>query len=244
MDPDASSGSRTEPSGTSGDPLAALMMLYLSCVGETILMRDSTSGSSQSTDLASASANRVYADSALANVTDAPTVLVCMIKATSSTGDILVLSPSTTGGTTNGLYVYMNMTPAVLLQPENPASYYTSVDIDWINSVNPDYIVFCGSGVYSTTDDEAGVQATFEELCSSIFGSTQAYKNGNIISTANGTMGSYLSGFAYLKLISAIFDEIDDSYADEVFNSWVSEGYVYYDYDDVPTYRIRVLGTS
>lgn len=180
-----------------------------------------------------------YAEEKLKDIKDPPSVMVVMVKPWCNTGDILVHGNSPTGP--NGMYRFMKMTPAEIVDPPNP-KFFDHVDIDWVNVQNPDWIVFNGSGLFSTDKGEAVVQQEFEDWSKKLFESTNAYKQGHIIATNNGTMQSYPCAFAYLSLIAPIFDEIDDDYAASIYNKWFDDGYVYYDLNDMPTFKIRYLG--
>ena len=138
----------------------------------------------------------------------------------------------------------MQMTPVNIINPPNANAYSDYVDIDWINMKNPDWIVFCGSGLYSTDKPDSVVQSEFEEWSEKLFSSTNAYKNGNIISTNNGTMASFPGPFAFLSLISPIFDEIDPEYAQSMYDRWVDEDFALYEFEEMPTFKIRHLGAS
>ena len=175
----------------------------------------------------------------------APTVMVVMLKAATTTSDILVLGPSSTGSA-NGLYKYMVKTPSKVIEPDPATSFYTQVTADWIVQQNPDYILFCSSGLWSSSDSDATVQSKAQAAAEKFFGGTQAYKNGHIICTANGTMNSFIGGFAFLDLIQTIYPEIDASYASEMYASYFKDGdgWVNYNLEDSPTYKIRVVGAS
>lgn len=173
----------------------------------------------------------------------APRIMAFIIYPTSTVGELPVLgNPSS--GSSNGMYSYLSMTPAHMILPKNSESYYTTVTAEWVDSQDPDYIFIAASGVYGADRDDAQVQEEFEKMCADLFGGTRAYRDGNIIATANGTMGSYFAGFAYLSLLTTLFDEIDKNYAKEVWDSWVNDGYAYYTFDQMPSYKIRVLSDA
>ena len=173
----------------------------------------------------------------------APTVMVCMIKGSTTTNDILVLGPSASGSA-NGLYKYMLKTPSKVILPDVQTSFYTQVTADWIVQQNPDYILFCSSGAWNSKADDATMQASAESIAKKYFGGTDAYKNGHIICTANGTMNSFLGGFAFLELVQSIYPEIDSSYAEKMYASYFKsgDGWVNYDLADNPGYKIRIVG--
>ncbi len=184
-----------------------------------------------------------YAEEKLSGISaeKAPRVLVCMVKTTSNNGDILVLGKSPTSS--NGLYTYMMKTPAVILQPENASGYYTSVTSEWVMEQDPDYILFVGSGLWSSTATESEIQEVFESKTKELFGGTNAYKNQKIFATANGTMGSYFNGLAFLTVAGTVFDEIEDSVADKYWNYWTDKNFALYEFEDVPSYKVRGLSS-
>ena len=174
---------------------------------------------------------------------NSPSLMPFIIYVTSTPGELPVLGSGSTGAP-NGLFSYLSKTPSKLVLPNNSQTYYTTVTAEWVDSQNPDYIVIAASGVYAADLNDKGVQEAFESMCERLFGGTEAYKNGRIIATANGTMGSYFAGFAFLSLIAPLFDEIDKAYAKQVWDSWVGDGYAYYTFDQMPSYKIRVLADA
>lgn len=185
-----------------------------------------------------------YVNDTLKDVKDKPTVMLCMIKNSANTGDILVLGPASQS-TPNGLYTYMSQAPVDLIIPENYVDFYTSVTAEWIAQQNPDYIIALGPGVANTADmDDAQLQSAWEDRCKELFGATDAYKNGHIVGLANGVMNSAEGGFAYPALLSHIFPQIDKEKANEFLKLWEDKGFIYYKLADKPTYTIRDINSK
>lgn len=170
----------------------------------------------------------------------APTVIVCQVRATSNVGDILVLGPATLSSA-NGWYTYMEMTPSKVILPDPYQDFYTSVTAEWIDSHDPDYILFTGP-YGGLTEEEA--QAKFEEKAEELFGGTRAYEENHIISAAGSTLHSNFFAFGYLKVLAQIYDEIDEGYADEVWNLWFERGYCYYEPEEMPSLNVRTLADT
>ena len=181
-----------------------------------------------------------YVQGKIGNKTNAPSCVTIMLKANTTTSDMRVLNMSV-NGESNGLYTYMNQSPSKVYIVEPTTSYGTSTDIEWLNKTNPDWIIFCSSGAWPTTNTQAENQALFEKECKEIFGSTTAYENKNIVATANGTMNSFFGCFAYAKLLSFLYDEIEDSFADKMVQTFFDEGFAYYTLDNMPSYRFYSL---
>lgn len=171
---------------------------------------------------------------------DAPTVMTIMMRSTTELGTIEVLGPANTS-VPNGMYTYMELSPCTVIYPEDYVSYYTEVDVEWIINVDPDYIVFVSSGLWTSTDSTESIETVFLDTCERFFGQTSAYANGNIIATANGTMNSYMGCFAYLSILQYMFPEIDSDYAEEILDAFFENEFCYYTLDDSPTYKIYSL---
>lgn len=168
---------------------------------------------------------------------DAPSVLTCMITGSET---ISVFGPTSV----NGMYTYLAETPSDLVMPENSTSHQNPVDPEWVLEVNPDYIVFVGRGIWSPDMTESEAQTVFESTCERYFGHTDAYKNGRIIGTDNNSMGSYPAGFAFLSVVSGIYDEIYDQYAADLYRSYFDRGFAYYSLEDIPVMCVRTLPAS
>ncbi len=185
-----------------------------------------------------------FVNDALKDVKEKPRVMLCMIKNSANTGDILVLGPASKS-TPNGLYTYMSQAPVELIIPENYVDFYTSVTAEWISQQNPDYIIALGPGVAnSNTMDDAQLQTAWEERCKELFGATSAYNNGHIVGFANGVMNSAEGGFAYPALLSHIFSQIDKEKAYEYLDIWENEKFIFYKLADKPTYTIRDINAK
>lgn len=185
-----------------------------------------------------------YVNECLKDVKKKPTVMLCMIKNSANTGDILVLGPASKS-TPNGLYSYMSQAPVDLIVPADYVDFYTSVTAEWIADKNPDYIIAVGPGVSGTADmDDSQLQQAWEDRCRELFGATDAYKNGHIIGTANGVMNSAEAGFAYPALLSHIFPQIDKTRAAEFLSIWEDEDFIFYKLADKPTYTIRDINAK
>lgn len=181
-----------------------------------------------------------YMQDNIGNVTDAPSCVTVMLKANSDTGNIRFLNMST-NGESNGLYTYMKESPSEVYIVEPTTSYATHTDIEWLNGKNPDWIICCSSGAWTSGNTESANQAQFDEECRDIFGSTTAYSEKHILGTANGTMNSFFGCFAYLKLLSYMYDEIDSSYADRMIQNFFDEGFAYYNLDNMPSYKFYMM---
>lgn len=181
-----------------------------------------------------------YVDQKIGGKTNAPSCVTIMVKSNSSTSDLRFLNMST-NGESNGLYTYMNSSPATVYIVEPTSSYATHTDIEWLNGKNPDWILFCSSGAWNSGNDEAQNQAQFEQECKDLFSSTNAFKNKQIVATANGTMNSFFGCFAYAKLLSFMFDEIENSFADKMIDVFFEEGFAYYTLDSMPSYKFYTM---
>jgi hypothetical protein len=177
-----------------------------------------------------------YVQDKIGNVKDAPSCVTVMMRSTTTTADIRFLNMSTTGES-NGLYTYMLQSPSEVYIVEPTNSYATHTDIEWLNSKNPDWIIFCSSGAWTTGNTQEQNMAQFKQECDDIFSSTTAYKNKHIVATANGTMNSFFGCFAYPKLLSYLYDEIEDDYADKMVQAFFDEKFAYYTLDNMPSYQ-------
>lgn len=181
-----------------------------------------------------------YVHDTIGDVSDPPTCVTIMLKSTSNTGDIRFLNMSTTGES-NGLYTYMLASPSTVYIVEPTNSYATHTDIEWLNSKNPDWIIFCSSGAWTSGNTKEQNQAQFDQECVDMFSSTSAYKNKQIVATANGTMNSFFGCFAYPKLLSYLYDEIDDDYADKMIQNFFDAGFAYYTLETMPSYEFYTM---
>ncbi len=185
-----------------------------------------------------------FVNDSLKDVKDKPTVMLCMVKNSANTGDILVLGPASKS-TPNGLYTYMSQAPVDLIVPENYSDFYTSVTAEWIAQQNPDYLIVLGPGVANSSNmSDAELKDAWESRCEELFGATDAYKNGHIVGLANGVMNSAEGGFAYPALLSHIFPQIDKEKAEQFLRIWEDEKFIYYKLSDKPTYTIRDINSQ
>ena len=173
---------------------------------------------------------------------DAPKVISLMVKSTTDTSNIGVLGQPETSSA-NGLYKYMLYTPANMVGPKEPV-YNTPITAEQLIKLDPDYILYCSSGCWDTKDKtDAQIQEQAEQVAKNLFSGTRAYKEGHVICTINGTMGTMMAGFAFPELVQSIFpDQIDKAFADDMFNSWFEDGWVSYTVDQKPGYKIRIVG--
>lgn len=177
-----------------------------------------------------------YMSEKLSKVKDAPTCVTIMMKADTSTSNIRFLNMSV-NGESNGLYTYMKDSPSKVYVVEPTSSYATHTDIEWLNLKNPDWILCCSSGAWKSGNTREQNQAQFDQECKDWFSSTTAYSKKQIIGTANGTMNSFFGCFAYLKLLSFMYDEIDVAYANEVMQKFFDEGFAYFNLENMPNYQ-------
>ena len=181
-----------------------------------------------------------YVEKKIGNKTNAPSCVTIMLKSNTSTSDLRFLNDSTTG-VPNGLYTYMKQSPSTVYIVEPTNSYATHTDIEWLNGKNPDWIICCSYGAWTSGNTKEQNQAEFDKQCDDLFSSTNAYKNKQIICSANGTMNSYYGAFAYAKLLSYMYDEIEDSFADKMIQNFFDEKFAFYTLDNFPSYQFYTM---
>ena len=173
---------------------------------------------------------------------DQPSVALVMLYGTATTEKIRVLGYNEAGNKHNLATLFngipnVNWTRADLAAP----SYGTYVTSEWFLSNDPDYIVLVGSGMgFSDGMTKEEIQQGYYAKCKEVFGETSAFKNGNIICASNGVMNGYSNPLCSMKLLSYVYDEIDDALADRAYDAWYSD-YTCFTVDQKPTeafYRV------
>jgi len=168
---------------------------------------------------------------------DQPSVAIVMLYGTATTDKIRVLGYNPSGNS-NNLGVLINSIPNVnwvRADSELPA-YGTYVTSEWFLQNDPDYIIVASSGIGTTVEmTDAEVYNVLHAKCEEVFGETNAFKNGHIVVTTNGLMNGYSMPLVSLKLLSFVYDEIDQSYADEVYDKWYSDYSLY----TIDNYRLE-----
>lgn len=179
------------------------------------------------------------------NVTtkDQPSVALVMLYGTATTDKIRVLGYNEAGNKHN-LATLFNGIPNVNWERadlEKPA-YGTYVTSEWFLDKDPDYIVLVGSSMgLSDSMTAAQIQEAYRAKCEEVFGKTSAYKNGNIVCASNGVMNGYSNPLCSMKLLSYVYDQIDDTLADKAYNSWYAD-YTCFTTDQKPSEKFYRVG--
>ena len=185
--------------------------------------------------------NIAYVQEQTKNMTNPPKVISVMVKSSTDTTNIGLLGQPATSSA-NGLYKYLKYTPAVMIN-DGTESYQRPVTAEWIAEQDPDYILYCSSGCWDTSKSDAEIQKQADDVAKRLFGATRAYQEGHVICTINGTMGTMMAGFAFPELVQTIFaEQIDKTFADNMYNSWFEDGWVSYTPEQQPGYKIRIVG--
>jgi ABC-type Fe3+-hydroxamate transport system substrate-binding protein len=178
---------------------------------------------------------------------DQPSVAIVMLYGSASTDKIRVLGyNSDTTKNSHNLGKLMNSVPNanwVRADLESP-SYGTYVTSEWFLENQPDYIIVAGSGIGTTSDMSfEEVYQVFFNKCKEVFGETEAFKNGNIVATSNGLTNGYSMHLISPKLLSMVYDEIDDDLSNEIYNSWYDD-FTLYKVEDCPNEMIFYVNKS
>ena len=184
-------------------------------------------------------------NNALANVAtdDQPSVALVMLYGTATTDKIRVLGYNEAGNKHNLATLFHDIPNVnwVRADLDKPA-YGTYVTSEWFLDKDPDYIVLVGSSMGLTTDMTAEqIQEAYRAKCQEVFGETSAYKNGHIICASNGVMNGYSNPLCSMKLLSYVYEQIDDTLADKAYNSWYSD-YTCFTADQKPSEKFYRVG--
>ena len=87
----------------------------------------------------------------------------------------------------------------------------------------------------------AQIQEAYRAKCEEVFGKTSAYKNGNIVCASNGVMNGYSNPLCSMKLLSYVYDQIDNTLADKAYNSWYAD-YTCFTTDQKPSEKFYRVG--
>ena len=173
---------------------------------------------------------------------DQPSVALVMLYGTATTDKIRVLGYSETGNKHNLATLFHDIPNVnwVRADLETP-SYGTYVTSEWFLENDPDYIVLVGSSMGLSNDmSKEQIQEAYRAKCEEVFGKTSAYKSGNIICASNGVMNGYSNPLCSMKLLSYVYDQIDEKLADGAYDAWYSD-YTCFTVEQKPTeafYRV------
>ena len=99
---------------------------------------------------------------------------------------------------------------------------------EWFIENDPDYIILAVSGIGTTPEmPESDVYNVLYTKCKEVFEGTSAFKNGHIIASTHASLNGYSGPLLSLKLLSFVYDEIEKTYADEVYNAWYNDNTMY-----------------
>lgn len=168
-----------------------------------------------------------------------PSVAIVMLYGTATTDKIRVLGYSETGNKHN-LAKLINSVPNVnwIRADLDSPSYGTYVTSEWFLENQPDYIILVGSSMGTSSDmslDE--IKNVYYTKCEEVFGKTNAFNNGHIIAASNGLLNGYSNPLVSLKLLSYVYDEIDDKLAEEAYNQWYDK-YALHTVEEYPSESI------
>lgn len=173
---------------------------------------------------------------------DQPSIVLVMLYGTATTESIRVLGISDTGSANNLYKSFMKVPNANIIRADlSLPSYGTYVSSEWFLQEDPDYIVFVASTGFPSTFVESELLEYADAKCQEVWGKTNAYKNGNVIMTSNGMMGSFPTNHALLAVLSQIYDEIDADMATELYNSYFEE-FALFTPEQRPQYKVHRIG--
>ncbi len=208
--------------GTDLNILSINMQQSLRCIVTYGFLFDTIDKSTRYLELADKCSENIETSMKDVATEDQPSVAIVILYGTATTENISVLGYNAPNNTNQLAYLMYSVPNVNWIRADlDLPAYRTQVTSEWFITNQPDYIVVAGStGLAATTDStKEEVYQAYYDKCEEIFGQTNAFKNGHIVATANGTMGGSYGPLKGLEILSHIYPQIDSELAEEAFNA-------------------------